>query len=230
MKLEKRNCGIKIRLAPYGGGWTDVYADFGDGELYFIISYISEDSFETLMKALYHLYPENCDPEDAYGLLENKIGVCEYIGGEYVTTRIANDIEEKDITREIPWKASFSWNAENSYSNWTLERIPNEATSFMLKISIDVCSNETAHYEYEVPYADMCYAVAAACTETIKTHGFWGYHYATYNADMNLRYLLFLKSIGLGNMEARELTFYDEQGKGESSSFNKEIDLLLFDM
>ncbi len=37
MELHKRECPIKMRLVPYGGGWTDVYDDFGDGELYFII-------------------------------------------------------------------------------------------------------------------------------------------------------------------------------------------------
>lgn len=47
---------------------------------------------------------------------------------------------------------------------------------------------------------------------------------------MNIRYLLFFKSIALGNMEARELTFYDEKGKGETSDFSKEIELLVFDM
>lgn len=63
-----------------------------------------------------------------------------------------------------------------------------------------------------------------------KKHGFWGYHQATYTEDLNIRMLLFLKSIALGNMEARELTFYDEQGEGETADFNKELELLLFDM
>ena len=45
-----------------------------------------------------------------------------------------------------------------------------------------------------------------------------------------VRYLLFLKAIALGNMAARELTFYDEKGQGETADFNKEMELLLFDM
>ena len=46
---------------------------------------------------------------------------------------------------------------------------------------------------------------------------------------MHLRYLLFLKSVALGNFEARELITLEE-GKGEKSPFEKELELLLFDM
>ena len=92
------------------------------------------------------------------------------------------------------------------------------------------CRDEKKHYEYELRYEDVCYAVADACTKALKKHGFWGFHHSCYVPDMNVRYLLFLKSIGLGNMEARELTFYDEKGMGETSDFNKEMELLLFDM
>ena len=50
MELQKRDCGISMRLVPYGGGWTDVYADFGDGELYFIISNtMGRYGFQTLL-------------------------------------------------------------------------------------------------------------------------------------------------------------------------------------
>ena len=50
MELEKRHCPIQMKLVPYGGGWTDVYVNFGDGELYFIISHCCGDDFDTLMK------------------------------------------------------------------------------------------------------------------------------------------------------------------------------------
>ena len=233
MKLVKRNCPIKIKLVPYGAGWTDVYADFGDGELYFIISDVLGDSFETLMRALYHLHPENHDPEYAEDLIEYKYGICDYMDGAYVVTRIVDDIHDFEpplVYQNIPWKCSFEWNEEGAYSNWSLERIPDLSTSFMLKISIDINRDEEEHHEYEVRYDDMCYAVADACTKTLKRHGFWGYHSATYSCDMNIRYLLFLKSIALGNMEARELTIYDEKGRGETSDFEKELELLLFDM
>ena len=33
MKLKKRECEINMKIVSYGGGWTDVYVNFRDGEL-----------------------------------------------------------------------------------------------------------------------------------------------------------------------------------------------------
>lgn len=233
MNLKRRDCPVKMRLVPYGAGWTDVYADFGDGELYFIISSVLGDSFETFMRALYHLHPNNGDVEEEEELIDWKFGICEKMNDTYVVTQIVDELQgiaAPFIAQDIPWKASFTWDEEGAESKWTLERAPDLNESFMLHITIDVCRYETKHYEYDVRYEDLCYAVADACTKALKKHGFWGYHSATYTADMNIRYLLFLKSIALGNMEARELTRYKESGKGETSDFEKEVELLLFDM
>ena len=46
---------------------------------------------------------------------------------------------------------------------------------------------------------------------------------------MHLRYLLFIKSVALDNFEARVLTDMGDKN-GEGSPFEKEIELLLFDM
>ena len=233
MELKRRECGIKMRLVPYGGGWTDLYADFGGGELYFVISNVMSNGFETLMRVLYHFYPAQPDPEVEYNLVEYKERICEYINGEYVVTSICDRTTKDDIpcvVRNIPWKASFSWDEEGACSDWQIERIPNEDTSFDLHLHIEVHRTGDKEYDYIVKYEDLCYAVADACTKALKKHGFWGYHKATYTEDVNVRYFLFLKAIALGNMAARELTFYDEKGQGETADFNKEMELLLFDM
>ena len=85
--------------------------------------------------------------------------------------------------------------------------------------SIEIERDEIERHEYEVAYEDMCYAVADACTKAIKKHGLWGYYHSIYYPDMNLRYLLFLKSVALKNFEARKLTFYEEKGQGEKIFF-----------
>jgi hypothetical protein len=97
----------------------------------------------------------------------------------------------------------------------------------MLKLKIS--RGEAKKYSYEVRYKDFCYAVAKACTDTLKEYGFYGYHNSTYHDDMKIRYLIFLKAIGLDCLEVRELTFHGPE-KGESSDFSKELELLLFDM
>ncbi len=233
MRLVKRNCPVKMRLVPYGGGWTDVYVDFGDGELYFIISDGMGDDFDSLMKSLYYLYPNQDDPFEMCNFVDCKCGKLENVDGELVVTRIVDysDEDEGRIERDVPWKADFEWCEEGASSCWKLERVPDLNESFILKVSIDVFRDEKKHYEYEIAYEDMCYAVADACTKAIKKHGFWGYHYSTHYKDMNLRYLLFLKSIALKNMEARELKPSSDENKcGEISDLQKELELLLFDM
>lgn len=233
MELQKRDCPIKFRLVPYGAGWTDVYADFGDGEKHFIISNIMGDGFDTLLQVLYMLNPNNQDGEEDYSHVEYEEGICEFINNKYVVTEVLDVGVHKNppyVSRPIPWRASFTWDEEGACSNWSFERAPNEDESFDLKVKIEVCRDEIDILEYTVKYEDLCYAVANAYTKMLKKHGFWGYHSATYNEDVNVRQLLFIKSIALHNYEARELTFYEEKGKGETCDFSKEIELLLFDM
>ena len=216
-----------MKLIPYGGGWTDVYADFGDGELYFFISHCLGDDFDTLMSALYHLYPNQTDYYEAEELVDYKIGIVE----NNVVTKIVDELPDGPCTfRHIPWKAEFDWDEEGAYSHWIFERIPDENKSFDVSVSIDVNRDTTKHYEYKVAYSDMCYAVAKACTKALKKHGILGYYHSIYHPDMNIRYLLFLKSIALDNSEAIELTYYDEKGHGETTDFQKEMELLQFDM
>ena len=58
LNLKKHNCDIKMRVVPYGGGWTDVYLDICGDSHYFIISNVFADSsFSELLCKLYHLYP-----------------------------------------------------------------------------------------------------------------------------------------------------------------------------
>lgn len=76
---------------------------------------------------------------------------------------------------------------------------------------------------------DLCYAVAKACTEVLKTYGFYGYRYSTMLDCFNIFKLLYIKSVALGNFETRELHRVDSSG-ALATDFEKEIELLLFDM
>ena len=233
---KKRPCDIKMRLVPYGGGWIDVHLDICGESLYFVLSYLRGDPFYALLRALYYLYPENNDPEYHDDFVENRYGVCQKNKNGYEVERIVENIAREEppcVVQDVPWRADFLWGSEGqTMYKWTLEREPTLATDFMLKITIDETEFEddaTRHREYRAPYKDLCYAVAKTCTEVLKSHGLYGYHHSVYNEDMHLRYLLFIKGIALGNLQARDLT-YNDRGNGESSSFEKELELLLFDM
>ena len=213
MKLQKRECGIKMKIVPYSGGWTDVYINFGDEELYFIISYCTEDNFTDFMRRLYHLYPNRNDPED----VENEV--------DYVTEEVGDS-----VYKLIAWKTEFTWDEEGAYSKWYLERRANEDTEFDLHIDILTSRKEDKVYHYVVSYKELCYAVAKGYTEMIKKHGFMGYHQAVYSEDVCMRYFLFLKAYALDSLEMIRIKHFEEKGEGEQSSLEKELELMLFYM
>ena len=228
MNLMKRDCGIEMKLVPYGAGWTDVYFNIGNDNLYFIITSIWSDQFSKLIEVLYYLHPDQNDPKgnDAVDYWD---GVCEFVNGKPEIIQIAERYDGIGIVRPIPYKAELHWDEEGSFSHWTFTREPTENTDFELQIDICIERDEEKHYSYKVRYKDFCYAVSKACTYTLKSHGIYGYHYSTYEDDFNLRHLLFIKAVALDCLEVRELTDMGDK-LGESTSFEKEIELLLFDM
>lgn len=225
--LTKRDCGIGMRLIPYGAGWSDVYLQIGGDDLRFILSSAWGDDFTHLLRILCFLHPDNCDPESMDHFMNCWEGVVE--NGEVVA--IVENMDGLDGSEciRIPWKAKLKWEEEGAFSQWTIEREPTLDTDFDIRITIDLCRKERKRYEYTVRYKDFCYAVAKTCTEVLKSHGIYGYHHSVYSDDMHVRYLLFIKSVALDCPQARTLTDLGE-GKGYSTSLEKELELLLFDM
>lgn len=123
----------------------------------------------------------------------------------------------------------MEWDEEGSFSQWIFTREPTENEDFELQIDICIQRNEEKRYTYKVRYRDFCYAVAKTCTEVLKSHGIYGYHCSTYEDDINFRQLLFIKAVALDCLDIRELNDMGE-GLGESTPFDKELELILFDM
>lgn len=232
MNLVKRDCKMEMKLVPYGAGWTDVYFNIGDDKLYFVITSVWHDQFSKLLEVLYYLHPKQNDPQVNYDI-EYWDGICKIIDGQSVVVKIVEQFEESEefpvVVRPIPHKAEMHWDEEGGSSYWTFRREPTEDEDFELQIDICIKRDEDESYSYKVRYKDFCYAVAKTCTEVLKSHGIYGYHHSTYEDDINLRHLLFLKAVALDCPESRELT-YNGDGLGESSPFEKELELLLFDM
>lgn len=229
MNLQKRDCKIKMKLVPYGSGWTDFYVNFDNEELYFTITSAFGDNFSSLIEALYYLHPKQNDPYDNMDI-EYYDGVIDIIDNEYKVVKIVKQYDNAPaIIRPIPYKATFNWQEEGTSSEWTLTREPTEDEDFDLQIDISVYREEEKRYSYKVRYKELCYAVAKTCTKVLKSHGIYGYHYSTYEDDINLRHLLFIKAVALDSLEVRELTDMGDE-LGESTCFEKELELLLFDM
>ena len=65
---------------------------------------------------------------------------------------------------------------------------------------------------------------------TMNKHGFAGFHTSVWESDVNVRHLCFLKSCGMGHPDAMKPFEAAERGEGAISSFDEELELLMFDM
>ena len=99
--------------------------------------------------------------------------------------------------------------------------------------------NGTMNVLYTVDGRELCYAIARGCTEAIKKYGFVGYRQSSGMQDpgdsFDVHELLFVKAYALNAMDIRERTVVWRQPDAlhrtaEASSFEKELELLLFDM
>ena len=142
------------------------------------------------------------------------------------------------------WRSvsTVKWDEEGSVVSIRLSRRHNDSIeemtmdSDLIDIELDTSQNK---FCYCVEGKELCYAIAKACTETIKKYGFMGYCFSSDDScrrgeTIDLNKLLFIKAYALGAMEARELHLLWREPKGwmnaHGSSFEKEIELFLFDM
>ena len=212
MKLQKRDCGIKVHIEPLGAELLDVSFDFGYDKLEYTPSTAGcffDTQFGEFVCALYTLYHEKNN--DRYD------GHCEWQESVYHTNS-----DNKIYATTV----KLDWDGEGTFLTLELTRKWNGDT-ILLRSSMD--SGKT-YREFVVNDRDFCYAVAKGCTEAIKRFGFYGYRYSTESEPIKIHQLLFIKAYALYNMEARELTVVDEELGCCKSNFEKEMELLLFDM
>ena len=189
------------------------------------------DQFSSFLKAIYCLYEEEYDYHRLHRRLAWRrtpvIDPWEYPhskgNGEYYKT--------------IP----ITWDEEGSIIHVTVSR--RSSTEGVLPDGIPdpiniKFSRGVNDYQYTVDGRDLCYAIAKGYTEAIKKYGFQGYLRSTglqYLGDsFEIEELLFVKAYALGAMESRNLNELWSNPNGwesaDASSFEKEIELLLFDM
>ena len=211
MKLQKRECSIKVNLKPLGASLLYVSFDFGDDKLEFTPSTaaLSNEQFGEFVSALYTLYFEK---NNTVGDGHNDWHRCKH------HTDSNNKIFA--ITTIVDWDGEGPCMLLEMTKEW-------EGNTITLRISTDC---QKTYTEYVINDRDFCYAVAKACTEVLKKFGFYGYHYSTESEPIKIYQLLFLKAYALGNMEARELIILDDDFDCQKSDFEKELELLLFDM
>jgi len=215
MQLKKRDCKISVKLEPVGVSTLSVEFDLYGEKLSFGPSSVMGAQFKEFISALYALYFE--EPESENYDYHNDHYPCE-----------SSCFPDSNIIDELT--SEVNWDEEGSDVSFKISRKindNNENDIITLKLSTDFGES---YREFKVNGKDFCYAVAKGCTEVLKEFGFYGYRFSTEGDYFIMHQLLFIKAYALDNMEARELIQVTPWLGACKSSFEKELELLLFDM
>lgn len=232
LKLNKRECEIRVRLTPIGADFMRVHFRIGGDNHYFYPSCVMGDQFSSFLTAVYCLYNEGYDYHQLHMRQWKRRFGCVF---ETPTEENGNR-----FFKSIP----IQWDEEGRIVDVTLSRSSSQEDIFAIvpKEQPDPIDIEFSYkkgiFKYTVDGRDLCYAVARAYTEALKKYGFQGYLRSTgqqYIGDVfEMEELLFVKAYALDAMEARELKEEWRKPKSwmgaDSSSFEKEMELFLFDM
>ncbi len=230
LNLQKRDCPIKMELEPYGCDDIHVRWEIGGDEHNFYSESIIGGEFAELMHAVYNLYHEKND--------RHKFP-------RYSRKRVISAGEDRRLQRGEFQLETCVWWDQREYSSVTFSRKDNWHTEGFYAESPDPVQisirrhSERSPKRYCVDGKDLAYAIGKGATEAIKKYGFYGYFFSTGSDDecgdfFRIHELLFFKAYALDAMEVREYrtVWKDEDGwrHAEGTSFEKEMELLLFDM
>ena len=225
MKLNKRSCDIRIRLTPCGGDFQKIQWSIGGDTHVLWPSAVMGGQFSCFINALYCLYSEECDMHTncRRGCHLYQHDWDKQTGIHTVTTAVNWDEEGRIVDIKLIRKSTdYKYPKPDQYDPVDIELM-----------------YWKGRYQYKVDGRDLCYAAAKAFTKTLKKYGFRGYHCCSGSDSCpgdspNLNQLLFIKAYALDALEIRELRdlWSDPHAwpSAKGSSFEKEIELLMFDM
>ena len=208
-ELKKRDCDIKIKLTPSGTQYLHFEMDIQGDHLDFLPASTMGDQFGAVVSALYTLFHEKEDMHE------------EWRSREHISDE--NHVIHRRVTK-------VEWDNEGDVIDIIMSRKGGIDIDYEDDlIDIEIKNYDEVLKQYTVKTKDLCYAVAKACTEVLKEYGIYGYRYSTEQDYFKIHQLLYIKSFALGNFEAREL-ISEENDWIKKTSFEKEIELLMFDM
>ncbi len=229
LQLNKRDCGTSIELIPCGADFLKVVWKIGNDNHVFWASSVMQYQFYSFVLAVYELYGEGDGDAHRTNYGSRK---------KWRTARY--DAE----TRKSTFEHYCVFDGEGVLYQFLLRRefigdsVPDPAAPDPVGITIGYPDGTEFHYTLDG--RNLCYAVAKAYTEALKKYGFYGYFLGTGDdgcctGDIIPLYMfLFIKAYALGNMEAREMkriwTDRENGYRAYVSPFEKELELLLFDM
>lgn len=207
MILQKRDCDIKIELKPTGTQYLGIYFDFQGHKISFSASSAVGGQFGDFVSALYALYFEEDDGHNEWNHLKS--------------------IHKEGSNEIIAMTATVEWDNEGKIMTVEMTKYYQGDNTNQIAMRITTDYGET-YSEFNMNDKDLCYAVAKACTDVLKQYGIYGYRYATEFDTFDFHKLLFIKAQALDCLEVRKLLMADRFSK--KTDFNKEMELLLFEM
>ena len=226
LKLNKRDCKMRIRLTPYDCDFLRVHWRIGGDNYYFFPSCVMGSQFSAFITAVYRLYEEE-NIRHTYWPRKHL-----HFNHEY-------PCERQDKKHYL--QSTVYWDEEGFGHQITFSRYCNDDKVFERSepdpVSIHIRSGRRFR-NYTVDGRDLCYAIARGCTEAIKKYGFTGYRESTgmqYPGDtFDIHELLFIKAYALDSLDVRKMRMLWKKpngwAKAAASAFEKELELLLFDM
>ena len=230
MHLFKRDCPVRITLIPFGAYYLRVELEINGDRHCFMPSGSVVHLFSEFMGAVYALYHEGKDCHNhPYVLSLSKRAKYTFSAQDS-----SLDDDEFRIESEVSWdeEGALDTISFRRVSSWTVAPSGEEADPVSVVICYKLHNDKSGTYTYTVDGRDLCYAIGKAATSVIKKYGFYGYHFSTGWDDIqsdliNINQLVFFKAYALNAMEARTLKEVDHVF---TSSFEKELELLLFEM
>ena len=234
LKLNKRECSTTIELSPVGTDFLRIVWNIGKDRHMFRASSAVGSQFASFLQALYTLYSEGADNHDHFYT-------------RWVEKRFFFPAEDDSLSEdEVRIVTQFGWDGEGPWYTIVFNRRckgwihPVSDGEDPVEVTITIHNDEETIYSYVVDGRDLCYAASKAATEVLKKFGFFGYFSSTggdcngFGDILDIHVLLFLKAYALNALEVRELTTIwkpeNSWRHAEGTSFQKELELLLFDM
>ncbi len=251
MLLKKRTISTSIELLPVGAYFLRVEWIIEGDKYIFYPSSAMGNQFGGFLSSLYYLYEERYERDDepfVDRLQIDEHNVCNTNFSYHHATRRKDggkwDIKYSNSPEETGCvMAGFTWDSEGDIMKVSFSRhFSYEDNIFPIPDKSDpidiVIENSGKKYSYRIEAKDLCYAAAKAYTEAIKKCGIHGYITTTADCGgrsdlINIEHLMFVKAYALNCLDVRQTKVIWRKGEWmecEGSSFEKELELLLFDM
>ena len=213
MNLHKRECRVDMSSSIPAWGWQQYSLSInGEKHTHGVSSAVSS-MLGDMIDVLYEMYLESNDFSHASRV------------------RYLHDDPDSPVITGVT--GSFSWDNEGETIDWTLSRRL-YTDEILLDIEADYNCGEKL-YQYQVPFFDMCYAVAKAASAVISETGILGYHFLSERDKIDIHHLLYIKYLGIFRRPFPYSDYLPEDGhmnslRGKNSLFADEIELLRFEL